>query len=99
MTSENSARLADLHDLARDERVLNSQLNAGEQMINTMAADVNRAHQADEARRLRQLADLQQQEIEALRDEVRRLSKKTGFVSPPARPATSSSAVEPLPPL
>jgi hypothetical protein len=59
------------------------------------AADQAAELQMDEAQRLDQLIALQQHEIALLRDEIRRLSRKTGYVLPPSK----QGAVEPLPPI
>ena len=53
------------------------------------------AQEAEEKKRLLQLSDLQTQEIQKLRDEIGRLSRKGGHVLPPSK----ASAVPTLPPI
>eukprot|EP00730_Choanoeca_flexa_P004745 TRINITY_DN11792_c0_g2_i1.p1 TRINITY_DN11792_c0_g2~~TRINITY_DN11792_c0_g2_i1.p1 ORF type:complete len:1946 (+),score=593.51 TRINITY_DN11792_c0_g2_i1:1-5838(+) len=96
VVNEHTTRLADLNDLRRDNKVLERQLDAADKLINTQAADAQATQQVEEAMRLQQVAALQQEEIAALRDEVRRLSRKTGFVAPPQRQRSSVPALPPL---
>lgn len=77
--------------------MLAKQLDDTQRHINTQTADSIAGQQMEEAMRLQQVAAMQQQEIAALRAEVRKLSRKTGYVAPPSH--AKQSTVEPLPPL
>lgn len=104
----NSGMLAQLADLSSDKRTLERNLDSAHRLVaggsarGRGAGSSTRARgpQADaeaeeELAGLRRLAGLQQTQVAQLREQIARLSRKTGHVLPPSKHA----AVEPLPPL
>lgn len=95
VTTENSNKLSDLNDLLLDDRTLGKQLEKEKTKINAFDAEQHALLLATEIQRLQELSQMQQSDINELRSEIRRLSKKTGLVLPPSKP----SSIPSLPPI
>ncbi|EGD81535.1 hypothetical protein PTSG_02254 [Salpingoeca rosetta] len=95
LTRQNTAVLSDLTDLKRDRSELEKQLDSGKQLLHTSAAEEVAAHTREEVKRLKRLANMQQEQISSLHSELQQLIRKGGHVAPPQK----SSNVAPLPPL
>ncbi|KAI2652935.1 Cilia- and flagella-associated protein 44 [Labeo rohita] len=84
ITKENTERLRKINSLLSQKKVLDEQLNARQQK--TVGQFRGRLVEKQELQRLQQLVAAQAQDIEALSDEIRALSRKDGHVLPPLEP-------------
>lgn len=93
--NENSAKLADLTDFTQDKRTLERQLDGAQRLVSAGRSAARSRDAEEELNSLRQLANLQQTQMSQLRDQIARLSRKSGHVLPPSK----QSVVAPLPPI
>eukprot|EP00055_Hartaetosiga_balthica_P018003 m.126721 g.126721 ORF g.126721 m.126721 type:complete len:2101 (-) comp9436_c0_seq1:2135-8437(-) len=93
---DNTSLMADLSDLLDDKNELEVQLNTGAKLMRKKSATLSqtvRGH--DETMQLKEMAQAQKQQIDSLRMELYKLSRKGGHVAPPAKQST----VPTLPPI
>ena len=91
----NSEALASLADLKHDKRALESQLDGATRLVSAGRKAMKDREAEAELESLRQLAAMQQAQLTQLRDQIMRLSRKTGHVLPPSK----QGQVERLPPI
>ena len=92
---DNSARLAALADLSHDKRSLERQLDDAQRLVSAGKSRKKEREAEDELENLRRLAGMQAAQLDQLREQIARLSRKSGHVLPPSKQGT----VERLPPL
>lgn len=92
---ESTVRLKGVTDLTHDKRHLEKELDTAHRKMSNPGSAKKKQEEDAEIQRLSQLTQLQQQEIEKLRLEIYKLTRKGGHVLPPSK----QSAVEKLPPL
>ncbi|XP_039534946.1 cilia- and flagella-associated protein 44 isoform X2 [Pimephales promelas] len=84
VTKHNTERLRNLNSLLSQKKALDDQLNS--QQRKTVGQFQGRLVEKQELQRLQQLVEAQAQDIEALTDEIRALSRKDGHILPPLDP-------------
>ncbi|XP_057211014.1 cilia- and flagella-associated protein 44 [Triplophysa rosa] len=86
ITRQNTERLSKMHSLLSQKNILDDQLNSRQRKT---VSQIHGHHLADkqELQRLHQIVEGQAQDIEALHDEIRSLSRKDSIVLPPLEPA------------
>jgi len=92
---DNSMRLAALADLSHDKRSLERQLDDAQRLVSAGASRRKEREADEELENLRRLGGMQAAQLDQLRDQIARLSRKTGHVLPPSK----QGVVERLPPL
>ncbi|XP_077051647.1 cilia- and flagella-associated protein 44 [Siphateles boraxobius] len=84
VTKHNTERLHNMNSLLSQKKALDDQLNS--QQRKTVGQFQGRLVEKQELQRLQRLVEAQAQDIEALSDEIRALSRKDGHILPPLDP-------------
>ncbi|CAM4635885.1 unnamed protein product [Leuciscus chuanchicus] len=84
VTKQNTERLRNMNSLLSQKKALDDQLNS--QQRKTVGQFQGRLVEKQELQRLQRLVEAQAQDIEALSDEIRALSRKDGHILPPLDP-------------
>ncbi|KAM4701823.1 cilia- and flagella-associated protein 44 [Discoglossus pictus] len=85
VTKEHTRKLEKMNQLMTEKKVLEAKLNARQ---TTVGAEFHGPRKSDrrERQKLRELVEMQVEEIENLKEEISLLSKKGGSILPPAHP-------------
>ncbi len=92
---ESTMRIRGVTDLTHDKRHLEKELDSAHRKMSQPGSARRKQDEESEVERLEQLSQLQQQEVDKLKMEIYKLTRKGGHVLPPSKQAV----VERLPPL